>query len=241
MNELNLSEGLAGTIMDQIVDQKCQDHARNDALTICHGELFAAAHATNLQQCCKNDGQCIIQSKTYGADWWKCPAKSKGYKETEGRKWISDCCQETRSRSVNKMKGWPSTSEGTWPWKLGGWWCQGNGLLIQAPRRQQDANHKKKTNQVISTYHELLQGRKITSERGGTCNSWRCWRWECWRWRCQWRIMRIAVVFFMCYVCGVSCGEHFWIFLCIFWVLYNWKINLLTYVDIIVGQTLVFI
>ena len=32
--------------MDQIVDQKYWDHARNDALTICHGELIAAAQQT---------------------------------------------------------------------------------------------------------------------------------------------------------------------------------------------------
>jgi len=31
-----------------------------------------------------------------------------------------------------------------------------HGLLVQAPRSQQDDNNKSKTNQAISTYHESL-------------------------------------------------------------------------------------
>ena len=110
-----------------------------------------------------------------------------------------------------------------------------HGLLVQAPRRQQDANNKSKTNQVISTYHESLQGRKIMSERRGTCNCWGCQRWQCWRWRCRWRIMRIMVVF-LCMFC--AWGELWWTplnFVMHFLgamsaSLCNWKINLLTYV-----------
>ena len=31
-NELNLSQGLAGTVVDQIIEYKCQEQARNEAL-----------------------------------------------------------------------------------------------------------------------------------------------------------------------------------------------------------------
>ena len=45
-HEINLSDGLAGTIMDQIVEQKIYECARNETLTQRQGELVAAAQQT---------------------------------------------------------------------------------------------------------------------------------------------------------------------------------------------------
>ena len=130
-NELNLSQGLARTVMDQIIEYKCQEQARNEALIQWEQELVNRNREI-FDNCLK---------MTAGVPFWAGKVNlSNGtvvdrVREQHQKRIEKQLAAMAKSRSWTQAKGRSCTGKGSMPRELEHQWLASNGLLVQATRR----------------------------------------------------------------------------------------------------------